>query len=169
MEILKEFGFDPALFFAQIVNFLILAFIFKRFLYKPILKVLKDRQDKIKKSIEDAENARVSLENANSERDEIIKRAGNEAEKIIEETRITASEIKNKILEEAKSESDKIIKDAKEQARLEMEKMEGKVGEMSLNLSEKILEKVLGGVFTESEKKQILRKGVEKISKLNVD
>lgn len=166
MEILKDFGFDPGLFVAQIVNFLILAYIFKRFLYKPILKTLKDRQSKIKEGIEDAENARLSLERANIERDEIIKRAGEEAEKIIENTRLAAIELKDKVLTDTKSESDRIIKEAREQANLEMEKMERKVSSMSLDLSKKILEKVLGSIFSEQEKREIMKKGMEKISRI---
>ena len=52
MEILNNFGFQPTLFIAQIVNFLILAYVFKRFLYKPILKTLKDRQKTMKRTVQ---------------------------------------------------------------------------------------------------------------------
>lgn len=166
MEILKNFGFDPGLFVAQIINFLILAYVFKKFLYKPLLKTLKDRQDKIKSGIEDAESARLSLERANIERDEIIKVAGEEAEKIIENTRLAATELRDKILADTKSESDRIIKEARMQAKFEMEEMEGKVSSMSLDLSKKILEKVLRGIFSEQDKREIMKKGIEKISKL---
>jgi F-type H+-transporting ATPase subunit b len=49
MEILNQFGLDWKLFIAQIVNFLVIAYIFKRFLYKPILDALHKRNDAIKK------------------------------------------------------------------------------------------------------------------------
>ena len=61
MELLNEFGFNPPLFIAQIINFLILSFFFKLLLYKPILKMIKDRQNTIGKGLTDAENARVAL------------------------------------------------------------------------------------------------------------
>ena len=64
MEILKNFGFEPVFFIAQIVNFLILFFVFKRFLYKPILKLLKERAREITKGLEDADNAKKTLEDA---------------------------------------------------------------------------------------------------------
>lgn len=169
MEILNEFGFDPALFIAQIVNFLILAYVFKKFLYKPMLKLLKDRQNKIKQGLGDAENAHQALVRASVERDEILRRAGKEAEKIIESTRVAAIELKDTILKEAESESNRIIKEAKEQAGLEMERMQGKIASMSLELSQKILDKVLGGMFSEREKKEIMKKGMDKISKIKVD
>ncbi|MBU2632677.1 F0F1 ATP synthase subunit B, partial [Patescibacteria group bacterium] len=48
MEIVKQFGLDPVLLVAQIVNFLILLFILKKLLYKPVLELLKKREDTIK-------------------------------------------------------------------------------------------------------------------------
>ena len=64
MEILDSFGFDPVFFTAQIINFLILAFVFKKFLYKPVLKILSERSRKIAKGLADAENAKLALEKA---------------------------------------------------------------------------------------------------------
>jgi F-type H+-transporting ATPase subunit b len=58
MEILKTFGFDPILLGAQIINFLIIFYLLKRFLYKPVLGMLKTREDKIKEGIKQAEEAR---------------------------------------------------------------------------------------------------------------
>jgi len=43
MDILNQFGIKPVLLAAQVVNFLALLFILKKFLYQPILKVLKTR------------------------------------------------------------------------------------------------------------------------------
>ena len=86
--LLKKSGFEPVFFVSQIVNFLILAFIFKKFLYKPVLKILQDRKRQIAKGIEDAEAAGIALVRANSEKDELIKTATLEAERIIEKARM---------------------------------------------------------------------------------
>src|SRR5581483_10771761 len=102
MELFRDFGFEPTLFFAQIINFLILAYVFKRFLYKPILKVLKDREHKIKQGLKDADQAAADRQNAEAERERIIKQAGVEAEKILTETKKTAEEMKNQILEQTR-------------------------------------------------------------------
>ena len=48
MEVLKNFGFDPVLLAAQIVNFLILIYILNRFVFKRVLEFLKAREEKIK-------------------------------------------------------------------------------------------------------------------------
>jgi len=165
MEILNTFGFEPVFFAAQIVNFLILAVIFKKFLYKPILKTLKDRQRAIAKGIEDAEKAALERDNAQSEKDAIIKAAGKEAEKILESTKNAADEIKQNILSEAKKEAEKIIITATKQADIQMETMEKRVKAASLDNSVAILEKVLSNLFTKNEKEKILERSMEKLKK----
>ena len=55
MDILSQFGVKPILLAAQVVNFLILLFILKKFLYGPILKVLSERRKKIEDSLKNVE------------------------------------------------------------------------------------------------------------------
>lgn len=165
MEILKNFGFEPVLFAAQIVNFLILAFIFKKFMYKPVLKILKERQMKIKKGIEEAELAHASLISAEEKRDEILKKTTIEAEKIIENAKTLAEDVKNTVLEKSKVDAEKIISEGKKQVILEMEKAETQAKEIALVLSEKILEKVIEDLFTKGEKEKILQRNIKILEK----
>ncbi len=158
MEILKQFGFEPQLFIAQIVNFLIIAYICKRFLYKPILKMLHDRENKVKKSLEDAQKTSLILERTEEERVKILKKTRAEAESILSDAKKIAEEEKSQILENSKREADKIIKDAKAQADLEMDKMEKKIVTLALDLSEKMLNNIVSSLFSQEEKKNILKK-----------
>ena len=57
MEIIKNFGVEPVLLVAQIINFLIILFILKKFLYKPVLDTLKKREDSIKEGLKQAEES----------------------------------------------------------------------------------------------------------------
>ena len=61
MNIFQNFGVNPILLLAQIVNFLIILYVLKRFMYKPVLNILKNREDEIKKGIEDAQIAEEKL------------------------------------------------------------------------------------------------------------
>lgn len=163
MEILQKFGFDTGLFLAQVVNFLILAFVFKKFLYKPILKTLETRRKKIAQGIADAEKAEIAKQAAEQERDRIIKEATTEAQKIIDDMRKHAEEMRTEILEEARTDADKIIATAKEQSDLEMERMRKEAGSMSLTLSKSILNHVLSQLFTKDEQAKIMKKGLKEI------
>ena len=58
---LKLVEFD-ATFFAQIINFLILLFILGKFAYKPLMKVLDERRERVANDLETAEKTRVEPE-----------------------------------------------------------------------------------------------------------
>ena len=161
MEILNQFGFEPILFIAQIVNFLILAVIFKKFLYKPILKVLSERKHAIEKGLKDAEIAAKDRESAQAQKEVNITKAGREAEKILEDTKKAADLMREKILSETKNESDKIIAEAKKQVDLQMEDMEKRAKKASLDNSLALLEKVMEKMFTKDERDKILTRSIK--------
>lgn len=165
MEILNQFGFEPVLFLAQIVNFLILAFIFKKFLYKPILKTLKERQKKIAKGLEDAETAAKDKADAEAQKEVILVKASKEAEKIIDDTKKGAEELKDKIIAEARNEAEKVIAAAKKEVDNQMDEMEKRAKKASLDNSVAILEKVLDTMFTKDEKKKVMEKNMKVLTK----
>lgn len=163
MEIFNQFGFDPKLFVAQIINFLILAFIFKRFLYKPLLKMLKERNERIDQGLTNAERAEKALESAEKEREEIIKKASLEAEKILDQTEKNAESMRLEMLATTKTEAEKIITEAKKAAQVEFEKLEKEARNMSLSISEKMLRQILKDMFTKEEQEKIIQRNMKEI------
>lgn len=166
MELLENFGFEPVFFSAQIINFLILAFLFKKFLYKPILKVLRDREQKITKGLEDAEAAGITLDQANFKKDEIIKNAVAESQKILDETKKNAQTLREELMSGAEKDIQRLIAQAKAQAQLEMEKAETHLKGMSFDLARSVLERVLSELFTKQEKDIIMQRNIKKLGKL---
>lgn len=163
MELLNKFGFNPPLFIAQIINFLILAFLFKLLLYKPILKMIKDRQNTIGKGLTDAENARVALEKAQTEKDKILSIASKEAQAILNDTKKAAIQTREEILEQTRMNAQKIIDQARLSAQAEMEKMRGEARNLSLEMSRHILDTITSKLFTKDEKDKIIKRGLEQI------
>ncbi len=166
MEILTNFGFDLRLFVAQIVNFIILAYLFKRFLYKPLLGTVKKREEEINQGIKNAEKAEKALFNAEQKKDEIINKAAKEAESIINESKKAAHMEGDRIIVEAKAESEKIIFNAKEQAELEKQAIEKQMSTIAMTASQKILDSVISDLFTGKEKDEILKRSIKKIKSL---
>lgn len=164
MQILDQFGFEPFLFFGQIVNFLILAVIFKKFLYKPILKTLKEREKKISKGLKDAEDASMALSNAADEKDKILTSASKEAEKILDDTKTASEKLRDEILSQAKIDANKIIVAAKKDMDTQLDEMEKRAKKASLDNSLMILEKVLDTLFTKEEKKKVLDKNMKSLT-----
>lgn len=163
MEILNQFGFDIRLFAAQIVNFLVIAYLFKRFLYKPILNTLEKRNESIKKGLKDAQNATKAYEKAEIERDEILKKAGIESERMIEVSKQQALAAREEMLAQTKSDIAKMMQETKEQIVLERENFKNEARSLSLELSRQILESTITSLFDKKERDIIIKKGLDLI------
>jgi F-type H+-transporting ATPase subunit b len=167
MEILKTFGFDPIMLGAQIINFLIIFYLLKRFLYKPVLGMLKTREDKIKEGIKQAEEARVTLEKTLEEEKKIFAKAHEEAKSLILDAKTQAVEVAKEVEENSKKQAEKILIDARAQIEQDSKRMEQELGEKISVLAKDMLEKSLQGVFGDKEQKQIVEKAVKNIKKTN--
>ena len=161
--ILNLFGLEGKLFIAQIINFAILLFILKKFLYEPIANMLEERKTKIKQGLDDAENAKKALLDADNQKILILKEAKIDADKILDNTKKSSESLKQKSSEDAKKQAAEIVDNAKKQAQAEFENVSKQVGSMSVDLSKKIVSKILSEIFTEQDKTAILSKAVEKI------
>src|SRR5258706_8102509 len=105
MDIINSFGINPVLLIAQIVNFLILLYIPKRFAYKPILKLLKERQAKIAESINNTKASEEALEKAIEKEREILKKAQKQAQEIVNEAKKQSESLSLVTQEEAKKQA----------------------------------------------------------------
>jgi len=165
MDILKNFGVDPVMVGAQIINFLIIFYLLKKFLYKPVLGMLKKREDKIQEGLKQAEESRLLLEKTLEEEKKVLGKAQDEAKRIIEQSRSQAIEISQRIEEDTKKQADRIILEAKEQIDQESKATEQRLSEKVSLLAESLLTKSLEGFFGEKEQKEIAAKAAKKIKK----
>lgn len=147
MDLLGKLGIDWRLLIAQIVNFLILLIILRKFLYKPVLKILHDRSKKIEKSLKDAEKIEKNLAQAEEEKEKQILAGKQEANKIVENSKKHAEQVKKEKLAEAKKEVEKVIKDAKDEIRSErkemMNELRSELGDLVLLASKKLTNQTL--------------------------
>lgn len=167
MEILKNFGFDPVMLVAQIVNFLIIFYLLKRFLYKPVFEILKKRQDTIADSLRQAEEIKVTLEKTIEEEKKILLKAQSEGKKIVDDARLQASQTAKEIEENTKKQTEKMILEAKQQIEYESKEIERQISEKVSILASDMLTKALEGVFNAKEQKQILDRSLKQIKKVN--
>jgi len=166
MEILKTFGLNPYLTIAQIVNFLILLYILKRYLYPPLFKVFKKREELVKESLEKAEQSEKALENAKAQEKEVIKKAKVTADDILKEAREQATDILKQAEAKTKEQTDKMLNDAKTQIELETAAAQEELNNYVLKLSLEILKKSLSNVISEKEQSEIVEKAMKEMQKL---
>lgn len=165
MEIIKNFGIDPLILSAQIVNFLIIIFILKKFAFKPILEVLKKRESIIKEGLADAEEGRKILEDAKEKEKSILKNASVNAEKIISNAKLEALEIAKEIQEKSKKETDIILKNAKEQIELDYSEAEKKLALKTSRTAIEFLENSLKNLFGSEKQRELMQIAIKKIEK----
>src|SRR3990167_6839778 len=84
MDIFENFGIQPTLLFAQIVNFVIILYLLKRFFYKPILKVLDERKKKIEESLRNADLIETKLQKTDENSKKIIADSQIQAQNLIQ-------------------------------------------------------------------------------------
>jgi len=162
MNILDQFGINPILLAAQVVNFLVLLFILKKLLYKPLLKVLDERKKTIERSLKNAEEIELKLQKISDEESSRLAKATLESEKVIK----GAEELKTQIISEAKIHAaevtEKMIVEAKGQLQMEREKLRsdvmGELGEV-VALS---LEKIIGRI-DKNKQKELIEKSIKEL------
>ena len=163
MEILETFGVQPVLLFAQIVNFVILLLILKKFAYKPIMKVLDDRKHKIETSMKQAEEIEKKLAVTEKRQTEILGNAERESTKIIEEAKNAAKKIQDSTLVETNKKVEETLVKNKAALKLEGERMVSEVKADMVVLVTETTKKVLGKVLSSRDKEDLVKKSLEEL------
>ncbi|MBN2444105.1 MAG: F0F1 ATP synthase subunit B [Spirochaetales bacterium] len=108
------FKIDPGLAIWTWITFGILFFLLSKFAFPTLLKNLKDREEMIAESVDNASKIETKLAAVEKEQAEIIRRSQEEAKEILRKTREDAQQMRKNLLEEAEKEAREIV----EQARL---------------------------------------------------
>src|SRR5216683_4637657 len=146
-ETAETFGWNWKLFLSQVISFCIVAFLLRRFAYKPILAVLEDRRRKIEEGQLNAEKIRKELAEAEKRYQEIVAKANADAQRMIDEARESSSHLAERKQQEAITAAEQIIAKAKEAAALEherqMQTLKRELGRLVVDTTAKVTGKVL--------------------------
>jgi len=140
-KLINDFSFG--LFFWQILIFVLLVWLLNKFAWKPILNAVNDREEGIKKALEEADKARQEMAELNASNEKILKEARAEREKMLKEAREIKESLITDAKDEAKLQADKIITQAK--TTIENEKqaaiveLKKQVAELSVGIAEKVI------------------------------
>src|SRR3989442_15903698 len=110
---------DPGLFIWTIVTFLVLLALLAKFAWRPLLQALESRQERIRKTLEDAERARQELERLQQDSAKTKQQARIEDESIVTQTRVDEERLREEHNKKAKDEADNILQNAKKQIQLQ--------------------------------------------------
>ena len=140
---MESIGINPQLLVAFLINFLILFGLLTAVLYKPILKMLDERQAKIKESLEQAERIKEQTSHSEEQIKAAVESARKEGQIIIAQASQIADKIKENAKEGARKEAEIIINKASDAIKLERDKSIAELRSEFANLTVLAAEKVI--------------------------
>ena len=153
----------------SLANLLLLFWIVKKFLYKPVKKMLDARKETIDGSYKRAEEAEQTALLHKKEYEEKLSGAKSEADEIIHSAVQSAKDREKDILTEAKSEADRILRRAEENAALELKKAENTIKEEIVEVSTLISEKILKREISAEDHQTLIDDFINGIGENNED
>jgi len=164
MELLTP---DLGLIFWMTLSFILVLIILKKFAWKPILASIKHREEYIRESIEQANQARKKLEKVKEEAEKIIEKARIERKEILKE----AQNLRSRILLQAEEEGNKIkqrkLDEALQEIEIAKENAIKEIKDLVVVLSIDIAEKILSSELENKEKQKDYIQRLLKNSNLN--
>ncbi len=163
MESLEQFGLNPILLIAQIINFLVLLFVLKKFLYKPLLETLKKREQTIRDGLQQAEEARILLENSEKKERDILKKAQQDAKQLLDETRAQRDQMLAETEQLTKKQTEQMLQEARAQISFETAEAEKRLSAHISQLAITFLQKSISDLFTEDDQERIMKNALKKM------
>lgn len=162
-ELIKNFGIDWVLLAAQIVNFLIIFWLLKKFAYKPIFAILEKRKNLIAEGVKNAEESSKTLEKALEEEKKILKKAQTQSQEILSDAQKQAEETLADAENSTKVKVEKILQDAKKEIERQTQETEKQLAAHTAQLAIQLLEKSLSGIVDTKTQKEVVEKMTKRI------
>jgi len=157
-NLISTFHIDARILIAQAVNFGIVFSILYFFALKPLIATMKDRTEKIEKSINDAKHIDIKLAETQENYQKTIIEAKKEASELLEKARQDAELRKTEIVNKAKEEIGVIINQEKETVREEKTRVIKEIKKEVADLVALSIEKILGEKMDAGKDKEVIKK-----------
>ncbi len=154
-EVTDPFKVKWSLLIAQTVNFLVVAFVLKKFAFGPIQNMLEQRRKRIAEGEEKLKRIEQQLADSEQRTQEAIDKANADAQRLIEEAKQSADSLSEKKAQEAVASAQQIISKAEEAAKAERNAMAAELKKEFGKLVTATTANVTGKVLTEEDQKRI--------------
>ena len=152
---------DPGLYIWTIATFLVLLTLLAKFAWGPLLKALEERQAQIRKSLDDAQQARQELERVQHESAQLIARARVDADAIVSQGRADAERLRQELRDTARTEAAAILRNAEKQIELQTLQAVRQIRTEAVDLSVMIAEKLIGRHLSKEDDERLIAQTIE--------
>ena len=134
---------DPGLYIWTILTFLVLLGLLAKFAWRPLLAALEQRQEAIRKSLDDVRQAKQELEKVHAESAKLLAQARAEADSILSATRTDVNQFREEMRQKARTEAEGIVKNAERQIEQETARALQQIRHEAVDISVSIASKLL--------------------------
>ena len=154
---------DPGLFIWTIITFLVLLSLLAKFAWRPLLQALESRQESIRKSLDDARQAKLELERLQQESVQILRQARIEAESIIARSREDAERLREELKQKARAEAEAVVKNAERQIGLETARALQQIRTEAVDLSVMIASKIIQRNLSKEDNERLIDEALRQV------
>jgi len=165
-QLLFQLGINWKLFLSQAVNFFILLLVLTFFVYKPLIKIIKERSQKIKEGLEKAEEADARLKEIDNIAKGKIKEAENESINIIKETEKRAKVLEQEMQRKIEEKQIQMQKEIQSIYKKQQEEVKDLILKEAVELVKKTLIKTVE-LQPEEIDEQLIKKAIKEIRNEN--
>jgi len=161
---------DKGLIIWTIVSFAVLVLLLSKVAWKPLIKALKDREDGIRKAIDDAGSARASAEQLKAQLEQDLSKAQDKAAGMISQAQAEAQKLREQMMKDAEAEAHRLIEQTKRQLEEEKSKLSRELRQEVAGLSVRVAEKLLRHTINAKEQETLVAgfiKDLDRESKAN--
>ena len=162
-ELVHNLGIDWKVLVAQVVNFAILLFLLRKFAYRPILKILNDRREKIEEAIKRSRTVDEKLADIEKLKQQVLKEARVESSVIIKEAQKAAAGVRDEMLAQAHQKAAHLILDAEKKIEVTQRKMHEEMKEDIAGVVLAAVEKTVGEVLDKKSRATMVEQAVHLI------
>ena len=146
-----------------LVNFVLVLVLLYLFAYKPILKLMDERAERIRESLEAAELARQEAASSQEAIQEQITEARREGQRIMDQTREAADRFRTEEMDKARQEAEAFVERAKADIARErdtaLQEVRASFGDLAITAAERVIRSSLDRTAHESLIAQVLEEG----------
>ncbi len=142
-NVFEQLGLNWKLFLSQAVNFFILLIVLRFFVYKPLLAIIKKRNERIQEGLQKAETADLRLKEVDEIAKNHLKKADQESIEIIKNTQQKAKELAESLQNKAEAYHKELLDQAKLEYQKQQEQAQQLVFLQALELVKKTIVKTV--------------------------
>jgi F-type H+-transporting ATPase subunit b len=146
----------PGLMIWTLVCFAVVFFVLRKFAFGPIQKIINERRERIRESLDEADKARAEAHRLIEEHRALLAQARTDAEEILNEARKVSEAQRARVKEETESDRQRRLEDTRKQIEAETQKALGQIRAEVAELTLAATSKVTGKVLDSADHKRLI-------------